>query len=712
MLRPHPARSAPERGLGLATAVLRVSVLRLLMGGALVLGGVLACAPEDEHPGDPAAALVPADAAALEAYLKQAVSVRADRFGWVDLLQAPATPTPVAPESGGFSTTTLQTDGVDEADLVKFDGHTLFVARPPVTRYVPPEPVAEATSLPSPLFEPPFETEPAHVAVYTAGDDPADAEEIATIPLPGAGGIEGMLLLPESEAGPALLVVIGFEYGSAWELPTLRFDATWAYGPPRVRLWIFDVSDPRDAVAVHRSKLEGSLLGVRRLGAQLVLVTRFTPYLAQPLPAPGIPFEPTTDASEPLARVEAASIEELLPRRWRELPEDTGPEPLVPPDHCFVPQARSDADPSVFYHPTLVTISTVDLRRPDEPVSVCAAGPAERIYSSTRALYLAATAWSASSETIVHKFAYTEHGAEFRGSGRVAGEPGGSDPDFGLGELGDAIGIVTTVTSPIDFDRAPRLTLLAEARDGPRRLEELSHLPNEREPDRIGKPGEQLYAVRFVGRRIYAVTFRRIDPLYVIDAEDVRHPFIAGELAIPGFSDALHPIAEDLLLGVGKDSIEDGGIDWFQGVKVELFDVRDPSAPESVGALVIGRRGSDSAARLDHHALSSLDLGDGRSRVALPISVADVAQGELPSNDPRTWYPWSHTGLYLFEVDHDAPALEAAGRVVVAEAGDEAASPGTGQDRSRLQGDAVHYVHEGRVWSAPWSQPDDAVGPN
>ena len=82
-----------------------------------------------------------------------------------------------------------------------------------------------------------------------------------------------------------------------------------------------------------------------------------------------------------------------------------------------------------------------------------------------------------------------------------------------------------------------------------------------------------------------------------------------------------------------------------------------------------------------------------------------------PSEDPRTWHPWSHTGLHLFEVDHDTPALQAAGAFVVVEAGNEEIHPGTWRDRSRLQGDAVHYVHDEQVWSAAWDAPEEAVGP-
>ncbi len=718
-MRRHPTPSTTFRRLRRSGGHVFATVSAL---AALLLS--FACVDEDQPDGGAAGAdapLVPADAEALEAYLKTAVEQHLPTTRSLpvfDTTTAPAPGAPAALESGSaFSTTTLQTVGVDEADLVKFDGETLFVVRQPEYRYPMPVPLgaeepaaARASSViisadqlePEPYPEP--EIVPAAIAVYSAQESPAEAVELATIPLPQASAINGMVLLPASDDGPPLLAVIGsdFVYDRPWLGTGFATDALFYYGEGRVRLWLFDVSDPAAPEPLHRSMLEGSLVAVRRIGDQLVLVTRSTPYVPY-LPVEGDPGTET----KPL---EELDVQDLLPRRWVELPvEDT--RPLVRPGDCFVPRTRTDVDLGVFYHPTLVTLSTIDLRQPDEPVSICAAGPVDRIYSSTRALYLAASSWTLEPSTFVHKFTYTERGPEFRGSGRAAGVPGGSDPDFGLGESGDAFGIMTMVTHPETRERSARLTLLGEATGAARRLEEISHLPNEREPDPIGKPGEQLYAVRFLGDRVYAVTFRRIDPLYVIDIGDPRNPFIAGELEIPGFSDSLHPITGDLLLGIGKDSIEDGGVDWFQGVKVELFDVSDPSAPASVDALVIGERGSETAARTDHHAFTALDLGDGTSRVALPISVADGDTGAGEAGDPRTWHAWSRTGLHLFEVDHVTPSLNAAGALIIAEAGNGDGIETTWRDRSRIQGEAVHYVHEGEVWSADWSAPEDPVGP-
>ncbi len=92
-------------------------------------------------------------------------------------------------------------------------------------------------------------------------------------------------------------------------------------------------------------------------------------------------------------------------------------------------------------------------------------------------------------------------------------------------------------------------------------------------------PGERIYAVRFMGERAYVVTFvqQMGDPLFTLDLSDPTAPKVVGELQIPGYSAYLHPVGENLLLGVGRD----GG----SSVKTSLFDVSNFAAPREVAQL-------------------------------------------------------------------------------------------------------------------------------
>jgi uncharacterized secreted protein with C-terminal beta-propeller domain len=278
-----------------------------------------------------------------------------------------------------------------------------------------------------------------------------------------------------------------------------------------------------------------------------------------------------------------------------------------------------------------------------------------------------------------------------------------------MGEHDAVLRVFTSLGQDWDGSATTRLTLLREAAG---KLEVVSELPNTRRPAAIGKPGERLYAARFVGNRAYLVTFRVTDPLYVLDLSEPTDPFIVGELAIPGYSDYLQPLGERWLIGVGKDavadstgSVGDGRGAWYQGVKVALFDVGDPARPKEVNSLVIGKRGTDSAVLHDHHAFTMLTTGNETgelARLAIPIaqhSVPLMLVGD--SSDPRTWYDWSQTGLHLFSVT-DA-GLASHGEIV-AESRGEVSYPKVGgsDDRAFMNGLEVHYLHGQEVWAALW----------
>ena len=70
-------------------------------------------------------------------------------------------------------------------------------------------------------------------------------------------------------------------------------------------------------------------------------------------------------------------------------------------------------------------------------------------------------------------------------------------------------------------------------------------------------PEERIWSARFDGDRCYLVTFRQIDPLWVIDMSDHTNPTILGELEIPGVSTYIHPLSRDHLLTIGMGPGED-----------------------------------------------------------------------------------------------------------------------------------------------------------
>jgi len=104
--------------------------------------------------------------------------------------------------------------------------------------------------------------------------------------------------------------------------------------------------------------------------------------------------------------------------------------------------------------------------------------------------------------------------------------------------------------------------------------------------------------VRFIGSTAYVVTFRQVDPLFVVDLSDPAAPRMDGQLDLQGYSAYLHPVGDGLLLGVGQDATGQGRL---LGTLLSLFDVSDPAHPTRLQQVALGT-GSSSEVEYDHHA--------------------------------------------------------------------------------------------------------------
>ena len=153
-------------------------------------------------------------------------------------------------------------------------------------------------------------------------------------------------------------------------------------------------------------------------------------------------------------------------------------------------------------------------------------------------------------------------------------------------------------------------------------------------------PGEKIYSARFMGDRCYLVTFRKVDPLFVIDLKDPYNPEVLGQLKITGYSDYLHPYDEDHVIGVGKETIaaEQGDFSWYQGVKISLFDVSDVGNPKEIDKYEIGDRGTESPVLRDHKAFLFDKM---RNLLVIPVSVVESGKG----------FVWQ--GAYVFGISLD-----------------------------------------------------------
>lgn len=158
--------------------------------------------------------------------------------------------------------------------------------------------------------------------------------------------------------------------------------------------------------------------------------------------------------------------------------------------------------------------------------------------------------------------------------------------------------------------------------------------------------GERIYSARFMGDKAYLVTFKETDPLFVIDTKNPKAPKVLGELKIPGFSNYLHPIGENHLLGIGYDTevkMEEGSkepIVYTKGMKLSLFDVTDFNNPKEQQAVIIGGRGTYSPVQYDHKAL----FRDSRQNYyGFPVTI-------YSPTDEEDQLKYEGTGAHIYKV--------------------------------------------------------------
>ena len=618
---------------------------------------------------------------AMEDFIKQGLQNSSSNqfYATADFERAVATDGAVtSDQSGRVSTTNLQEAGVDEADIMKSDGEYLLMLR---------------SCLPGTC-----------VVTYELDSANALATELASVELKTTLAASGMYLVKGRDDGDRLITLGSNQPDHIW------LDV-WSWTASTTQLEFFDASQPAQLESLETLTIDGTLISSRRVGDTLFLVTRHTPFLEG--------YSPYAYDEKALADNSAllgeATLADLLPMVIDGQEQERS---LVAAEKCYLPTASVDRS----INPSIVTVTAVPLSDPSGFVSTCFIGQSETLYMTPDSLYLATTQYQYANigferliyqpehTTAIHKFALTEEGVDYRGSGQVPGHLGWSEDkkSFRMGSNSEFLNVVTSVGTTWDGTSSTVLTVLREA-------EETNSLEIVSTIEGIGKPGEQLYAARFLGDRAYLVTFLLTDPLYVLDLSDQENPVIVGELEIEGYSDYLHPVSEDLLLGIGKDAVPDEDSPdfngtrgaWYQGVKLSLFDVADPSNPAEVNSIVLGKRGTQSEVLYDHHALAFLPATDSEpARIAIPVDLHDTVpnyEGFDPDS-PNAFYDYTHTGLYSFEIDESE--ISQVGLIYGTEPGSSGTTlyfPDYG-DRSVLVDDAVFYLHHGEVLSSFWGE--------
>jgi len=248
-------------------------------------------------------------------------------------------------------------------------------------------------------------------------------------------------------------------------------------------------------------------------------------------------------------------------------------------------------------------------------------GVAHNMYVSLDNIYITSSGWSEVEKTLIHRIHIDEDKIKYEADGEVQGNVLNQ---FSMDEYNGYFRIATT-TSQVwrgfeerSLEQKPQLNhiyVLDMNLNTVGKLEDLA-------------PTERIYSARFLGDRCYLVTFRQIDPFFVIDLKNPYKPEVLGQLKIPGFSSYLHPYDENHIIGIGKEA---------SAVKISLFDVSNVSEPKEVAKYVTGYGWADSPVLNDHKAL----LFDGsKELLVMPISIS--------------YYNYLWQGAYVFNISLDA----------------------------------------------------------
>jgi len=509
-----------------------------------------------------------------------------------------------AAPAGGYSATNVQVQGVDEADIVKTDGEYIYHVnnrRVVVTRAYPAEEMQVASIL---QFD----------------DEKFTPQELYV--------------------DQKYLVVVGTTYR---DIPFIKpgQPVPEIYPPPyysrsMVKAIVYDLRDKTNLKRMREVELEGYYVSSRKIGPALYLVAN-------------------------------KNIDYHILRKGTENPAPSYRDTAAGNEFVSIDYDDIRYFPG-FVEPNYMLIAEINLERSQEEAAVDSyLGAGENIYASPENLYVAVTRYEINEQaavpdafkvarpwpvsvtersTAVYKFALDQGRASYKGKGAV---PGTILNQFSMDEYNGYFRIATTrgdMWRDDEYTSKNNIYVLDEDLNIIGRIEDIA-------------PGERIYSVRFMGDRSYMVTFKKVDPFFVIDLQDPKNPRVLGALKIPGYSDYLHPYDENHIIGFGKDTVEIsrkdrqgnnlGSMAFYQGMKMAIFDVTDVQNPVEKFKVIIGDRGTDSELLRNHKALM---FARDKNLLAFPVTVMEIKDSEANRHSGFPAYgQFAFQGAYVYNVD-------------------------------------------------------------
>lgn len=531
------------------------------------------------------------------------------------------------PGGSSYSGTNVQVEGVDEADIIKTDGKYIY--------YVNMNSVMIVDAYPADTMELVKKIEFNEEGFYPY-EIYTDSKYLIVI-----GNTYYYYPMPYIDKGESSTSEGSSEMTEEEKKVEVSRLMPRFHSRDTVKVLIYDISTPENATLVREFETEGYYVSSRKIGSEFYLISNKYVYLYG------------TEETE-----EAA----ILPW-YRDGSKDEEFTAVGYEDIRYFPGGTDSS---------YLIITGFDLDNISNELNVQAfLGSGQTIYASEKNLYVTHSKWEypiitdqavdndstvssdapdrmimpvdpAKTTTVIYRFTLNNGNAVFAAKGEV---PGTLLNQFSMDEHNGHFRVATTTGEmwrDDEFTSRNNLFVLNSSLVITGKIEDIA-------------PGERIYSVRFMGDKGYMVTFKTVDPLFVLDLKDPANPFILGELKIPGYSDYLHPYDENHIIGFGMDTVEAqitdekgnvfGTTVYQMGMKIALFDVSDVNDPKEKFAMSIGDRGTYSELLYNHKALV---YSKEMNLMAFPVNVV-----RAPAGKPLEYGSLTFQGMQLYRIDPD-----------------------------------------------------------
>jgi inhibitor of cysteine peptidase len=500
--------------------------------------------------------------------------------------------------SDAYSTTNIQVAGVDEADTVKTDGQYIYTATSTQANgfYYSSSSLTQSSN-----------------SVYIIKAGPQNPQVISKITLGNDTEPAGLYL---SQDGNKLVVLASryqtYSYGNGLMPPisSSRGVAMPMLAPYQADVYtfinVYDVSNKADPVLDRNFTVSGSYFNSRMIGNYVYAVV-----------------------SQPAAVYDNAVT---LPAVYNGETQSS-----VPPSSIYYSDM---VEPSYYTYTSFFGVNILDNTQQPTNMTVMMGG-ASTMYVSQNNIYVTYPLWTNGGEyTSIYRVSINGAQLTSEAQGMV---PGYVINQYAMDENNGYFRVATNwqgqSQTGINTQTSTKVNNLYVLN---------SNLTTVGKVEGIGQ-NENLHSVRFIGDRCYLITFKKTDPLFVIDVSQPENPNVLGSLEIPGYSDYLHPYDANHLIGVGKAAVDStsGDFAWYQGIKLALFDVTNVNNPTQLSNYVIGDRGTDSLALTEPKAFL-FDKATGLLVIPVSLALVDNSTGQATASSYGTTV-WQ--GAYVFNVN-------------------------------------------------------------